>query len=151
MQGVSLPPSPFGPIDAELLFQSMDVHWASELQLFEGVRGATTRPREKPRWTPRSHDGKDSFGAEADAWVGEAERQTSATADELGSVSEGSDSEALYVSAASTCCPRTRQPAVGEARDLFNVIKPISIWFSKHSLSLSSVSVRRCSKIETVW
>lgn len=34
-------------------------------------------------------NGKDSFGLEAEAWVGGAERQTSATADKLGSVSEG--------------------------------------------------------------
>lgn len=34
-------------------------------------------------------NGKDSFGAEAEAWVGGAERQTSATADKHGSVSEG--------------------------------------------------------------
>lgn len=34
-------------------------------------------------------NGKERFGAEAEAWVGGAERQTSATADKHGSVSEG--------------------------------------------------------------
>ena len=34
-------------------------------------------------------NGKDGFGAEAEAWVGGAECQTSATADKHGSVSQG--------------------------------------------------------------
>ena len=41
------------------------------------------------RSLPLGSNGKDSFGVEAEAWVGGAERQTSATADKHGSVSEG--------------------------------------------------------------
>lgn len=40
-------------------------------------------------------NGKDGFGAKAEAWAGGAERQTSATAVKHGSVSEGKKWEAV--------------------------------------------------------
>lgn len=44
---------------------------------------------------PLGMNGKDGFGAKAEAWAGRAERQTSATAVKHGSVSEGKKWEAV--------------------------------------------------------
>lgn len=64
--------------------------------------------------------------------------------------------ESYLFTQVSSTNPRPATPQIDQALDSRSpdhgvVLCMISCWFSRHCFSLSSVSVSRCSKMETVW